>query len=563
MVRGRGRGPNRPPTPVSIENCVGFGIHTRVHASGAARAPARRGPVARATRQDVDVAELNVLNLWRVLLGDNLAGFLLGVTSGAEVTIATPGAAEVLGWLEENLGRLQADDPRLPVALVQHIAEDGLPTAWSLRRRAGGHVASPDVGAGDQVDRHVAHIARDVFPVLLAPPDPIIPGGGQPGVDLTDAVSAHQLAASVDDALHTEGVNTAGTVLVSARSVTRMSHVSAAAIMGSAALRLRHAPERDAEAFMALARAVLADLRAAMSGDPIPVAARIGLAGLVVPRGIEVEVPQGRLRAPSPEEARYAPLSFLAGAVLETTVVGQLLAEGGDIAALQITGQERLGRVGREICLAVALGSEMTATQACPAIAWVTELAPLGGAGAFRPLHPAQPPPAPANRLGDDELAGIATWAERIARADLSHVEIAVDRILRALWEVEWTESLIDAVIAWESLLGTRTETMFRVTAALAVLCEDNPQHRQTLRNELQRVYDARSRLVHGDQPEGPLHEYCPRAIATALEALRRLIRDRPDLLGLARSSARAERLLLGVTPATHPASADKPPGRH
>jgi hypothetical protein len=138
-------------------------------------------------------------------------------------------------------------------------------------------------------------------------------------------------------------------------------------------------------------------------------------------------------------------------------------------------------------------------------------------------------------------------WTSELARADLEHVEIAVDRTLRSLWAQDSTDSLIDAVIAWENLVGTRSETSYRVTAALAMLCQDDPEKRIATRRDLAATYDARSRLVHGDQLPPDLQQHRDRGIQTALEALRRLMTERQDLLALSSSSKRSDRLLLGI----------------
>ena len=161
-----------------------------------------------------------------------------------------------------------------------------------------------------------------------------------------------------------------------------------------------------------------------------------------------------------------------------------------------------------------------------------------------RPLHPSRPP-AQAELLSPAEIASLETWLQHVTNADLSHVTIAVDRLLRAIWEMEATDSLIDAVIAWENLVGTRSETSFRVTAALAKLVEDDRSKRHTTRKELDKIYNARSRVVHGDPPDADLHVHRQGAIATTLEAFRRLIRDRSDLIGKPKSSTRADLLIL------------------
>ncbi len=296
---------------------------------------------------------------------------------------------------------------------------------------------------------------------------------------------------------------------------------------------------------MQFAADVVKERRDALAGASVAIQARIGFVSMGVPSGRALQLPQGRLRSANPGEARYAPLSFLADSVLETTVAGRLCSPGSEGWEAQAHGQLRLGELGRDLCLAAALGSADGAPMSCPAVAWVTELAPLPGSSASRPMQPSGAPPGRSEPMNAAAISGLSEWAARLADADLSRIAIGVDRVLRSLWEPEPTESLIDAVIAWESMLGTRAETAFRVTAALAKLCEDDIDRRLSARKELAAVYNARSRLVHGDPVDGQILDHRARAVATALEAMRRLVRDRPDLLMLAKSSARADRLLL------------------
>jgi Apea-like HEPN len=201
--------------------------------------------------------------------------------------------------------------------------------------------------------------------------------------------------------------------------------------------------------------------------------------------------------------------------------------------------------VARTVSLAAALSRrEERDFPAAIAVSWITEWTPMQGSGAFKP--------GPVERwvpkvtYSEVELNQLGGWIERVQSADIGRISIAVDRILRAIFEVEAAESLIDAVIAWENLFGSRIETVYKVTASLAVLCEDDPAKRITFRKELDKLYEERSRLVHGDKA-GAAFEVRNRAIQIGLEAIARLIEKRPDLLEFAKSSKRADRLLLSV----------------
>ena len=221
----------------------------------------------------------------------------------------------------------------------------------------------------------------------------------------------------------------------------------------------------------------------------------VGFAGLPLPSQVVLELPQGRLRSRLPGEARYAPFSLLADAALETSVSAAVVEVGGPPSRGQLGGQLRAPAARSR---ALPSGS-----------AWVARhpatLLPLRGLGdsSYLPSEARLPigrsipqfrDPVGLLLSSSEEVAGLVCWAGTVATVDLSHVSIAVDRLLRALWEPEWPDSLIDAVIAWENLVGTTTETAFRVTAALARLCDDAPTTRMETRKRLAAVYDAPAR---------------------------------------------------------------------
>jgi hypothetical protein len=103
----------------------------------------------------------------------------------------------------------------------------------------------------------------------------------------------------------------------------------------------------------------------------------------------------------------------------------------------------------------------------------------------------------------------------------------------------------MDAVMAWENLVGTRSEVTFRVTAALAKLLESDRGKRGDLRRELGKLYDLRSRVMHGDVAEpSEIHRGASRATQVALAALRESYRRGPSWLSM-KSNERADQLIL------------------
>jgi len=492
------------------------------------------------------------LAYFQYVLGPALLDFLLARKSDADASLLGPQQQATLVWLAENLAALEAEDPRLPMALARRQGEQGLSMAWTLRSLSG--APPPSLDAHDPVARDLQAVARDCYPALLGPADLMLqvgPGRAVPAapteIGLAQLAGGHAKAPALDAGL-AELTQSAPTMAVVAAGLSVDLRVSTEDVLSAALRRRQHAVDQGPGAFMHMAVEVLDEIRRLVAGETVQVAALIGFVGLPLGELGPRQLPGGTLRAATESESGYAPFSLLADGVLVTTVPARACAPE-EVEHQWIADQEkRLIDAAREVILGAALGSPEPVPHTCPAVAWTTVLPPLGISSAMRPLHPAGPPLGRRQPLlTPEELAGLEHWARMLAQVDLSPVAIGIDRLLRALWELEPTDSLIDAVITWENLLGTRSETVFRVTAALAVLCVDDPDQRLGARKRLGKVYDARSRLVHGEPPPDSVHEQRAEAVRVALEALRRLIRDRPDLLALRESSARTDRLLLAV----------------
>jgi hypothetical protein len=109
-------------------------------------------------------------------------------------------------------------------------------------------------------------------------------------------------------------------------------------------------------------------------------------------------------------------------------------------------------------------------------------------------------------------------------------------------------DGFVDAVVAWENCFGTSTETTFRVTAAMAAILEtSDAAARLQKQKDLTKIYGKRSRVVHGAVDLSPQEAFTLRdsALRTAIECLRRLYSDRPDLLAM-KSEQRSTQILLG-----------------
>ncbi|WP_165788258.1 HEPN domain-containing protein [Arthrobacter glacialis] len=142
----------------------------------------------------------------------------------------------------------------------------------------------------------------------------------------------------------------------------------------------------------------------------------------------------------------------------------------------------------------------------------------------------------------------IKEWHSLIGTKHPDSLNIAMKRLLSAASQrADSNDAFIDALIVWENAFGTTTETAFRVTGALAKLLEpDDMEKRLELQKELANLYGIRSRLVHGakEPAASKSWEYRQRTISIAIDCLRRLYRERPDLLSIS-SEDRSKRLLL------------------
>ena len=125
---------------------------------------------------------------------------------------------------------------------------------------------------------------------------------------------------------------------------------------------------------------------------------------------------------------------------------------------------------------------------------------------------------------------------------------MGVRRILSAAAEREdANDGFVDAIIAWEAMVGGDTAVSFRVCAALALLldAEEGTVGGSSF-EELQQLYAMRSKVVHGSGVLGTeALQKRDRAIEVALKSLRVIMRS-PELLARSDAAARNKALLLG-----------------
>ena len=169
------------------------------------------------------------------------------------------------------------------------------------------------------------------------------------------------------------------------------------------------------------------------------------------------------------------------------------------------------------------------------------------------PLSQTQPPfplsqagNVHTTRLDAEDLNVVADLVEEVGEVT-PRLDVALSRMIRVGSERrDPVDALIDAVVAWENMVGSKAETTFKVCAALAWLLEpDDEGKRVALFSKAKKIYALRSDLVHGSVDADPdlAPEYGQEALAIAVRAFRRIHAD--TTLKELKSSSRSDRLLM------------------
>jgi hypothetical protein len=137
--------------------------------------------------------------------------------------------------------------------------------------------------------------------------------------------------------------------------------------------------------------------------------------------------------------------------------------------------------------------------------------------------------------LTDSEASAWRDWIRRLDTTDLSRFGVAPARLIRAVAERrDPFDSLIDAVICWESMFGGDKEMTLRVSSAMARLLRPSGPERRASRKRLGEIYELRSRVVHGtDTKRSLVQEASKEAISYAVEAFKFILADRRDLINM------------------------------
>lgn len=298
-------------------------------------------------------------------------------------------------------------------------------------------------------------------------------------------------------------------------------------------------------------------LRALADGQTVHVPAVIGYSGVRLSGISSISLSEGKFRHVRPVESD---LLFGSGrdvtVVYETTFPLRILAiTENDFNAISSAQSKKYAESSQEAHrvfersldlarLSLLLSSEgEDFLSTLERSRFISDVTNMGGVMAARVIDSQ----LPNQEIAADRVDGVVDVHNVIRQSHPESLDIAMRRILLAASSRdEPTDALIDALIAWENIFGTHMETTFRVTASLAKLIEDDQDERRELQKVLSKIYGSRSKLVHGAKELSLDVSNAQRvkAIRVALDGLRALYIDRPDLLGF-KSEERSMRLLL------------------
>ncbi len=468
-------------------------------------------------------------------------------------------------------------------AWLTQLGTDGRSVARSLHDHTSDQAETPST-AVDDIGAALAVLALDVYPAFLLPPDPaMIPFMDEFNIRATILLHQHPKVAVFADAVRRdsffksifeEGDEHTGPYATIYRNTGSFGSLQLAMfpeILLRSAWRHLDSDIASPSVFVAQALDQLRLVREVLAGNRRTIAARLGLMGVLLPPAARLQLPVGTVRSVSEADRKLVPETLkgqLSGTddAGNTTVVnydGDMVLEYDFPYAARVANRPlgaevppwpqdmrppaELEQVVMRLRFSLLLAVErQSRAQIVPTWRYYDE--PLSYVRAISWSDPRLVSGIMPTRLSEAEVSAWREWYDRLSTPQVGRIELALSRILRAMTERrEPSDVLIDSVIAWENLFGTKEgEPTFRVTMCLAVLLEDSLDARTKLRRRLTSMYALRSKLVHGsDTLKEVDHTKCREALDIAIRAIRVLTTVRVDILQLPDGAARSETLLL------------------
>jgi hypothetical protein len=257
----------------------------------------------------------------------------------------------------------------------------------------------------------------------------------------------------------------------------------------------------DVETFSATCIKAFEEVAKALKGEKILVVDVVGFCGIEIPDGVELQTAWGVVRGSPKVPLRMQDMRLGAG-IRQTSAflfverfseAGFRTNEVSGETLFDFTGHVKLLRASQLFQVACAFASARDEPFA-PFVTWSTTFGPWFGHGSFRwPVTSSVPR---SLRSAEPIATDIEDWTEILDEFHPSSLDVAARRMISAVSSrVDMSDSLIDAVIVWESLVGVTPETTFRVTGALAKLLKTDVSERLDFVKNLKIIYDVRSKV--------------------------------------------------------------------
>ncbi|MFG1659004.1 hypothetical protein ACGFIY_20980 [Micromonospora chersina] len=498
---------------------------------------------------------------------------------------ASSGIMPVLVDMVKNLTQIKlhlaiTDTPlEFSISSIHLLEENGRKLSifnlW--RTQSGGDM--PGFSTGDRVMDALASALTDVYPVTivfrhlanspwhftytpdLAPSIDLMRSFGE--AVLADPYLARLFPNPTDDKLDHSFYFVSNT----GRAGSLQLAVFSSAVFRAAYSMFRFRQQTSAVDLRDAVTSTLAILRSLAEGKVVSVPAWIGVGNIALPVD-KVRLPWGTLRPyPEPTQVELIPSnarpsitvdadgkSWTLGAILETSFLSQLIVEPPRSEMAGVTWPSSMAREFAKLdeqffdtSLAAMLATEGTPLAGCRRL-WTAIFDPLSF-GSYLSFKTDANPPVSAHILTDGEVESMQEWGETLRSKPVKSIEIPQRRILSAVAErVDPVDGFIDAIIAWEALFaGTdQGELSFRICAAMATLLHDSQTARLDEHKRLVKLYNKRSKVLHGAQEitQSDAIESRDYAVRVALDCIKKLFLNHPEML---QDSDRSKKIILGL----------------
>ncbi|MDX2544456.1 HEPN domain-containing protein [Streptomyces sp. WI04-05B] len=438
-----------------------------------------------------------------------------------------------------------------------------------LRRMAGGiEPVLPNPPEDEVLAALQAWAAENFGGLLLGESGFSLGWGGQAREQMTKAIAADSAfpfntdSASSDALFHITTVGNAEGL-----QLAMLGPGIVAAAFRAAATRN---PSPSVEDLLGELSGAIGTARAVYAGSTVPTLALAGLAGVLLPEEKqEIMAPWGRIRvAYETDNVWLDKQQDLTTMLLEDG--SQLVSRGtGDLTIemtlpwsaqfiedntagdAQRSGPTTSANILHRRILDVRLGFALAMNDPqVPALlpTWEKIESPIADAGGFSMTELGRLRQRTPTRLSVEQAEAWELWIAALDGLALENLGHAPQRLLRAITErQDPVDALVDAVIVWEAIFGTHSEITFRVCGSLARLLCSTVDERLAFVKEAKGIYGMRSKIVHGASGIRPekIHASRDEAVHVAIRTLRALVQDRPDLLAIADSGKRSERIML------------------